>query len=164
MSPVLPRVCSSRLSSHRRAAPDGDPVSGGVPPGLTPNSDGTLTGTPTQVGTYEFTVQANKDVGTYQATVPVTISPATLRSGSLVLPAPGGATLGHDLHKPRAGAPIRDCRLRQPDPDRNLPPLGVDNKVTLARGAATYAIGRTAAAYLHLTLHCRRRLSAAGTR
>lgn len=31
---------------------------GGLPPGLTLNADGTITGTPTEGGTYEFTVEA----------------------------------------------------------------------------------------------------------
>ena len=49
-------------------------ASGDPPPGLTLHSDGTLTGTPTQAGSYQFTVQATNDVGITQKSVTVTIS------------------------------------------------------------------------------------------
>ena len=49
-------------------------VSGDRPPGLTLHSDGTLTGTPTQAGSYQFSVQAINDVGMTDKTVTVTIS------------------------------------------------------------------------------------------
>jgi hypothetical protein len=62
-------------------------ISGDLPPGLTLSSDGKLTGTPTQAGTYTFTVQADNHVGIDDATVPVTISPAT--PGSTPAPASG---------------------------------------------------------------------------
>ena len=50
-------------------------VSGTLPPGLTPlHSNGTLTGTPTQAGSYTFTVQAANPVGLVDSTVTVKIS------------------------------------------------------------------------------------------
>ena len=52
-------------------------ISGELPPGLTLGSDGGLTGTPTQAGSYTFTVQADNHVGLADDTVPVTISPAS---------------------------------------------------------------------------------------
>ena len=52
-------------------------ISGELPPGLTLNSDGTLVGTPTTAGTYEFTVQAVNPVGIDDADATVTIAPAT---------------------------------------------------------------------------------------
>ena len=53
-------------------------VSGNLPPGLAPlTSDGTLKGTPTQAGTYTFTVQASNPIGIADDTVTVTISPAS---------------------------------------------------------------------------------------
>ena len=53
-------------------------LSGQLPPGLTLHGDGTLTGTPTEAGTYVFTVQAVNPVGIYDATVPVAICPPSL--------------------------------------------------------------------------------------
>jgi hypothetical protein len=52
-------------------------VSGDLPPGLILSTDGTLTGTPTEAGSYTFTVRADNPVGIYNATVTITISPAT---------------------------------------------------------------------------------------
>lgn len=49
-------------------------VSGDLPPGLTLQSDGRITDTPTQAGSYQFTVQATNDVGIVTKTVTVTIS------------------------------------------------------------------------------------------
>jgi large repetitive protein len=49
-------------------------ISGDVPPGLTLGANGNLTGTPTQAGSYEFTVQVDNHVGTVDDTVTVTIS------------------------------------------------------------------------------------------
>ncbi len=90
--------------------------SGDLPPGLTLNSDGTLTGTPTQVGTYEFTVQANNDVGTYQATVPVTISPRHAR-----LAAPPGTGSDQHVNAKICTSPRQAGGMRRPDADRSVP-------------------------------------------
>jgi hypothetical protein len=49
-------------------------ISGELPPGLTLSSDGTLVGTPTQAGTYEFTVEAVNPVGIGFANATVTIA------------------------------------------------------------------------------------------
>jgi hypothetical protein len=50
-------------------------ISGELPPGLTLSSDGTLVGTPTQAGSYEFTVEAVNPVGIDFANATVTIAP-----------------------------------------------------------------------------------------
>ena len=50
-------------------------ISGEVPPGLTLGSDGTLVGTPTTAGTFEFTVEAVNPVGIDFANATVTVAP-----------------------------------------------------------------------------------------
>ena len=72
------KPCSSGFQVTGAPAPALTLVSGTLPPGLAPlASDGTLTGTPTQAGTYTFTVQAANPVGIAEDTVTVTISPAS---------------------------------------------------------------------------------------
>jgi uncharacterized protein YjbI with pentapeptide repeats len=66
---------SSGFTVTGAPAPAVTQVSGDLPPGLTLSSDGELTGTPTQAGSYEFTVEAVNDVGIADDTVTVTISP-----------------------------------------------------------------------------------------
>jgi hypothetical protein len=49
----------------------------GFPPGLTFNSNGTITGTPTAVGSYSFTVRAYASGGNIDANLAITVNPAT---------------------------------------------------------------------------------------
>jgi hypothetical protein len=48
-------------------------VSGSVPPGLTLNSTGSVTGTPTTVGTYPFTIRATNAYGSADQPSSITI-------------------------------------------------------------------------------------------
>jgi len=121
-------------------------VSGNRPPGLTLGSDGTLTGTPTQAGSYEFTVQAANPVGTYDATVTVVIAPATLGAGP---PPPGGRQLPATICTTPAGHQPACAARTLTGP---FPPLGTSAAATLLRGTVTYASGRAAAGYRTLTL------------
>ncbi|MDR1741150.1 MAG: putative Ig domain-containing protein [Synergistaceae bacterium] len=50
--------------------------SGSLPPGLGLNSDGLISGTPTEAGTFSFTVTAMNDAGSDEGWLSVTISPA----------------------------------------------------------------------------------------
>lgn len=70
------RSYSSGFTVTGAPAPTVTQVSGDVPPGLTLNGDGTLTGAPTKAGTYSFTVQVVNPVGIANSTVSLTISPA----------------------------------------------------------------------------------------
>ena len=50
-------------------------VSGSLPPGLTLSPDGTISGTPTQTGTYAFTVSVSNSAGTATSVITIVISP-----------------------------------------------------------------------------------------
>jgi hypothetical protein len=65
---------SSGFNATGAPPPTVTQVSGDLPPGLTLNKDGTLEGTPSQAGSYTFTVQATNDVNFVSKTVTVTIS------------------------------------------------------------------------------------------
>jgi Putative Ig domain len=73
---------SSRFMITGDPRPTVTESSGELPPGLSLSSDGTLTGTPTQAGSYKFAVVASNAAGIDAATVTVTIKPAALRGAS----------------------------------------------------------------------------------
>jgi len=50
-------------------------VSGSMPPGLTLSPDGTISGTPTQAGTYAFTVSVSNSAGMASSVITIVISP-----------------------------------------------------------------------------------------
>jgi hypothetical protein len=58
-------------------------ISGELPPGLTLDSNGNLTGTPTKAGSYTFTVQAYNSVGVTRATATITVSPGVPASAEI---------------------------------------------------------------------------------
>lgn len=128
-------------------------VSGNFPPGLTPSNDGSLTGTPTQAGNYELTVQAANAVGTYDASVTVTITSGTLTAKRPV-------SSGRRVHAIVCGRAdeVPACAVRALI--GSFPPLGTSAAATLRRGTVTYAVGRTAAHYGELTLSGRRMITA----
>lgn len=132
-------------------------VSGDLPPGLTLGSDGTLTGTPTKPGPYDFTVQAISDVGIYQATVPVTISPANLRLGAQPL---GTGWRRHVNATICTRPPGKASACASLTLSGTFLPLGANTQVLLARGTVTYAVGRATARYGKLTLQRRRQIPA----
>jgi len=66
--------------------------SGTLPPGLTLDETGRVTGTPTMPGTYTFTVQATNAAGISQATSTITIAPAPIPP--TITGYPTGATVG----------------------------------------------------------------------
>lgn len=65
-------------------------VSGSLPPGLTLQPDGTITGTPTRAGNFSFTVKATDSVNVYSTgdftarigLQPIALTPATLPNGT----------------------------------------------------------------------------------
>ena len=61
-------------------------VSGTLPPGLTLNPDGSITGTPTTQGMYTFVVSATNADGTVQGTVTGGVDPATLPPPTIDVP------------------------------------------------------------------------------
>jgi hypothetical protein len=132
-------------------------VSGDLPPGLTLSSDGKLTGTPTKAGTYTFTVRADNHVGIDYATVPVTISPATLGG-------PPAAGTGRRLNarictsspKRRKQTPVCFARTLI----GTFPPLATNATATLVRGSIIYAAGHATARYRKLSFYRRLRLPA----
>jgi hypothetical protein len=71
---ILGRPYSSGFTVTGAPPPTVTQVSGDLPPGLSLGSNGALTGTPTQVGSFTFTVQATNPVGIASKTVTVTIS------------------------------------------------------------------------------------------
>ncbi len=79
---------SSRFTITGAPPPTVTQISGDLPPGLTLASDGTITGIPTAVGSFTFTVQASNDVGIADATVTVTITRLT---GPEASPTPTGS-------------------------------------------------------------------------
>ncbi len=125
-----------------------NPGTGDLPPGLTLGSGGTLTGTPTQAGSYQFTVQADNPVGLVYDTVTVTISPATV-GGEWQLRATFCTTPAG--HEPA-------CAVRTLT--GTFPPLSASAAATLVRGTVTYAAGRVTANYGKLTFRCRREIPA----
>ncbi len=74
---VVGQAYSSRFVITGAPPPTVTQVSGELPPGLTLSSAGTLVGTPTLAGTYEFTVKAVNTVGISFGNGTVTIAPAT---------------------------------------------------------------------------------------
>jgi hypothetical protein len=69
-------------------------VSGTLPPGLTLNPDGSITGTPTTAGSYSFVVSATNSIGSATGTVTGTVSvPAAVGPGPTVPYAQRPATL-----------------------------------------------------------------------
>lgn len=155
---VVGKPYSSRFTVTGRPPPTFTQVSGDLPPGLTLDSDGALTGTPTRVGSYIFTVQATSPVGIYDATVPVTISPAALAA-----PAPKAGGEGV-----RATICANPPQSRTPTPSAcagrtligTFPPLSTGARAILARGSVVYAVGHAIARYRRLTLRGRRRIPA----
>ncbi len=130
-------------------------VSGTVPPGLTLASDGALTGTPTQAGSYEFTVQAANPVGIDDASITVAIS-ATLGAGP---PGPGGRQLRATIcTRPAGHRPV--CAVRTLT--GSFPPLRASAAATLVHGAVTYAAGRVSPGYRKLTFTRWREIPAGG--
>ncbi len=129
-------------------------VSGEIPSGLTLGSDGTLTGTPTQAGSYEFTVQASNPVGVYDASVTVAISSVTRGAAP---PMSGGRRMRTTICTARAGHKPA-CAVRTLI--GTFPPLGAGAAATLERGTVTYAAGRASAHYGTLTLSRRREIPA----
>jgi hypothetical protein len=153
---VVGRSYSSGFQVTGAPSPTVTQVSGQLPPGLTLHGGGSLTGTPTEAGTFQFTVQAANPVGIYDASVPVTIS------AQLGAPPPKGrhvqATIcprppKHGKDKP----PV--CRRRTLI--GTFPPLRATAKATLVRGGVIYATGRVGAHYRGLILY-RRRIIPAG--
>jgi Fibronectin type III domain len=130
---------------------------GGLPPGLTLSGDGKVTGTPTQAGTYTFTVQADNHVGTIDVTVPVTISPAALGG-------PPPAANGREVHASICPSPTSGDEGKPVCASRTLigplPPLATNATATLVRGTVTYAGGHATAHYRMLTLQRRHRMPA----
>jgi hypothetical protein len=61
-------------------------VSGTLPPGLTLNPDGSITGTPTTAGAYSFVVSATNADGTVQGTVKGSVDAATLPPPTIDVP------------------------------------------------------------------------------
>ena len=108
-----PKITTTSLSEgtvntayNQLLAADNNPTSwsvtnGTLPDGLTLNSDGTITGTPSAVGSSTFTVTAtNKDSGSDSKALTLTINPApilvtgvTLNKSELALYTGGSATL-----------------------------------------------------------------------
>ena len=80
---------SSGFTITGAPAPTVTLLSGDKPPGLTLYPDGTLKGTPTQAGSYTFTVRANNKLNAADATATVTIS-----GSAPAAPAIAGVTLG----------------------------------------------------------------------
>jgi Fibronectin type III domain len=125
---------SSAFTVTGAPAPTVTLVSGNVP-GLTPGSDGSLTGTPTQAGNYELTVQATNPVGIYSASVTVAILPATLGAAP---PVSGGRRVRATICTTEAGHKPA-CAVRTLT--GSFPPLEAGAAATLVRGAVTYAVG-----------------------
>ena len=71
---VVGRAYSSRFVISGAPPATVTKVGGEVPPGLTLRSDGTLVGTPTKAGAYEFTVEAVNPVGIDFSNANVTIA------------------------------------------------------------------------------------------
>jgi Fibronectin type III domain len=155
---VVGHAYSSGFTITGAPAPTVTQVSGQLPPGLTLHDDGTLTGTPTQAGSYEFTVEAVNPVGIYYASVPVTISPATLGG-------PPPKVKGRRVHaricprhpKHGKGKPAA-CSHRTLI--GTFPPLRAKATATLVRGRVIYATGHVSAHYHELTLRRRRNIHA----
>lgn len=90
IDPAIPSFTDTTLATAIRDAPYSDAVvaedtsntgynstiqlPGFEIPGLTFNSDGTITGTPTTLGTYDFTVIATNDIGSTSADVSLTVA------------------------------------------------------------------------------------------
>jgi hypothetical protein len=72
-------------------------LSGALPPGLTLASDGTISGTPTQAGVYNFTAQVAATLGgdpqTASAPFTITISAAPVAATNVAVPTLGGLAL-----------------------------------------------------------------------
>jgi hypothetical protein len=145
---------SSAFTLTGAPAPAVTLVSGSFPPGLTPDSGGALTGTPTQAGRYQFTVQATNPVGIYSATVTVAISSATLGAAP---PESGGRSLQATICTIRAGHATA-CAVRTLI--ATFPPLAARATATLVRGSVTYALGGATAHYGKLTLSRQRPIPA----
>jgi hypothetical protein len=144
---------SSAFTVTGAPAPTVTPVSGNVP-GLTPGSDGSLTGTPTHAGSYELTVQATNPVGIYSASATIAIAPATFGAPA---PGSGGRRVHATICTTEAGRK-RVCAVGTLT--GSFPPLEAGAAATLVRGTVTYAVGRASAGYRELTLTRRRRLPA----
>ena len=76
-SPAIRGVSYSNAVSATEADTNSYTRSGTIPPGLTFNSNGTLTGTPTTLGTFGFTVFASNVTGTGSASVTLRIDRPT---------------------------------------------------------------------------------------
>lgn len=72
---VVGQAYSSGFTVTGEPTPTVTQISGTLPPGLTLGSDGKLTGTPTQAGSYNFTVHVDNHVGQVDKTVTVNIFP-----------------------------------------------------------------------------------------
>jgi hypothetical protein len=136
---------SSGFTVTGAPAPTVTLISGNVP-GLTPGSDGALTGTPSQAGSYELTVQATKPVGIYSASVTIAIAPATLGAPA---PVSAGRRVRATICTTEAGHQPA-CAVRTLL--GTFPPLEASAAATLVRGTVIYAVGRATARYGKLTL------------
>jgi Fibronectin type III domain len=148
---VVGQAYSSGFQVTGAPAPTVTQLSGQLPPGLTLHADGSLTGTPTQAGTFEFTVQAVNPVGIYDASVPVTIS------AKLGAPPPKG----RQVHATVCPGPPKQGKNRPPlCRSRTLtgtfPPLSASATASLVHRGVTYATGHLSAHYHNLILYRQR--------
>jgi hypothetical protein len=151
---TVDRLYSSSFQINGAPRPTVDQISGNLPPGLTLAADGTLTGTPTQAGSFEFTVEAVNPVGIYDATVTVTISAA-------LLGAPPPNTRPRAVHATVCPTPAKNQKDKTPAcTDRTLigtfPTLDTNARATLVRDKVIYAAGHVNANYSKLILRRRR--------
>jgi hypothetical protein len=152
---VVGQAYSSGFQVTGAPPPTVTQTSGQLPPGLTLASDGTLAGTPTQAGTFAFTVRADNHVGIYDATVPVTIEPAKLGG-------PPPNTKGRRVAATICAGPPKSKDKPAACHRRTLigtfPPLRGSADATLARARVVYATGHVNAQYDNLSLHRRRNI------
>lgn len=163
---IVDRPYSSGFTVTGAPRPTVTQLSGNLPPGLTLDSDGKLTGTPTRAGTYEFTAQATNTVGIYDASVTVAISSRALRARPLG--ASGRRVYASICTSPTPGRKAKPV-CSTPTLTGTFPPLGASAAATLRRGPVTYAlmrgpvtyaVGRARTQYAKLRLTRRRRTPA----
>jgi large repetitive protein len=116
-----------------------------LPPGLTLDGTGKLTGTPTKAGSYTFTVEAINPVGIDDATTTVVISLATRGAAP---PTSSGRHL-HATICTTADGHDPTCTTRTLL--GSFPQLAARVTATLVRGTVIYAVGHVTAHYGQLT-------------